>query len=69
MSKISLYRVVAAWIVAKTAFLIQLELSSEDRHFKSILTEISTFILVTAYIIPEPAFLCQYEVCSSNRQF
>lgn len=54
---------------AKRAFLNQFEVSSENRHFISIFTQISTFSLARDFLVPKGGFLSQSEVSEENCHF
>ena len=53
----------------KPAFLSQLKVSCENRHVKSILSQISAFRVVTACIVAKTVFLMQFEISSENPHF
>ena len=58
-----------AFVAAKTEFWSQLEVSTENRHFKSVFTPRSTFCVHKAFIAAKIAFLSQVEVLSENGNF
>ena len=63
------FKVVRCFIVAKTAFLSQLEVLNRNRQLKSVFSQISPLSVVRHFLVAKTAFLSQFVESSKTLYF